>query len=248
VNGEVIVDPAFGVIPGRDRVLLDGRLLEASEPRRYFLLNKPAGVIVSRADTHGRITVYNLLGKAGKGVFPVGRLDVDTSGVLLLTDDGDLAYRLTHPSFGVEKVYRAVVRGRVAKDDVRTIEEGIVLDDGPTAPASLRILGRDRRAPQRVQQRGPRILHSKIRGARSHLGPPETSTVELTLHQGRKRQVRRMLDCIGHPVITLERISFGGITAEGIPQGAYRPLTGEEVARLKVAEERYGGSETDRGH
>ena len=207
VNGEVIVDPAHDVVPGRDRVLLDGCLLEASGTRRYLLLNKPTGVIVSRIDTHGRITVSDLLGKAGEGVFPVGRLDANTSGALLLTDDGDLAYRLTHPSFGVEKVYRAVVRGRVTLDDVRKIEMGIVLDDGPTAPASLRVLGRDR----------------------------ETSSVELTLHQGRKRQVRRMLDRIGHPVITLERISFGGITAEGMPPGAYRPLTDEEVKCLKAA-------------
>jgi 23S rRNA pseudouridine2605 synthase len=207
VNGEVIVDPAHDVVPGRDRVLLDGCLLEASGTRRYLLLNKPTGVIVSRIDTHGRITVSDLLGKAGEGVFPVGRLDANTSGALLLTDDGDLAYRLTHPSFGVEKVYRAVVRGRVTLDDVRKIEMGIVLDDGPTAPASLRVLGRDR----------------------------ETSSVELTLHQGRKRQVRRMLDRIGHPVITLERISFGGITAEGMPSGAYRPLTDEEVKCLKAA-------------
>jgi 23S rRNA pseudouridine2605 synthase len=207
VNGEVIVDPAHDVVPGRDRVLLDGCLLEASGTRRYLLLNKPTGVIVSRSDTHGRITVGDLLGKAGEGVFPVGRLDVNTSGALLLTDDGDLAYRLTHPSFGVEKVYRAVVRGRVTLDDVRKIEMGIVLDDGPTAPASLRVLGRDR----------------------------ETSSVELTLHQGRKRQVRRMLDRIGHSVITLERISFGGITAEGMPPGAYRPLTDEEVKCLKAA-------------
>lgn len=207
VNGEVIVDPAHDVVPGRDRVLLDGCLLEASGTRRYLLLNKPTGVIVSRIDTHGRITVSDLLGKAGEGVFPVGRLDANTSGALLLTDDGDLAYRLTHPSFGVEKVYRAVVRGRVTLDDVRKIEMGIVLDDGPTTPASLRVLGRDR----------------------------ETSSVELTLHQGRKRQVRRMLDRIGHPVITLERISFGGITAEGMPSGAYRPLTDEEVKCLKAA-------------
>jgi len=221
VNGEAVLDPAFDVAPGADRVTLDGGPLEVSGKRRYILLNKPVGVIVSRGDTHGRITVFDLLGGTGKGVFPAGRLDTDTSGALLLTDDGDLAFRLTHPSFGVEKVYRAVVKGEVTREDVRKMERGIMLDDGPTAPASMLVLGRDQ---------APQIVQSARSGPRS-----ETSTVELTLHQGRKRQVRRMFDRIGHPVISLERISFGGITIEGVPPGVFRPLDDEEAERLRAS-------------
>jgi 23S rRNA pseudouridine2605 synthase len=126
--------------------------------------------------------------------------------VLLMTDDGDLAYRLTHPSFGIEKIYRAMVKGRVTADDVRATAEGIMLEDGRAA-ADLRI----------------------VRSGK------ETSTVEMTLHEGRKRQARRMLDGIGHPVVSLERISFGGITTKGVSDGSYRFLTGDEVKRLKTA-------------
>ena len=205
VNGEAVTDPARDIFPDRDQVTLDGNLLRVNPEKRYYVLNKPTGVIVSMSDTHGRANVQNLLGEETRGVFPVGRLDADTSGVLLFTDDGDLAHRLTHPSFGVEKIYRAEVRGRVNGEDVRRIGEGIVLDDGPAAPAHLCILE----------------------------SAEETSTVEITLHQGRKRQVRRMLEAVGHPVITLERSTFDGITAKGLPPGSYRSLTREEVERLK---------------
>ncbi|MHB9030128.1 MAG: pseudouridine synthase [Candidatus Latescibacterota bacterium] len=205
VNGKVITDPAYGVSPGLDQVALDGQALSAVKEHRYYILNKPAGVIVSIGDTHGRTTVLDLLGSGVGRVYPVGRLDANTSGVLLLTDDGDLAFRLTHPSFGVEKVYRAVVKGRVSAGDIRKVGEGLVLEDGLTAPALMRILKS---------------------GA-------ESSTVELTLHEGRKRQVRRMMEHLGRPVISLERISFCSLTAEGLPPGAYRPLTAEEVDLLK---------------
>lgn len=205
VNGETVTDPARAVEPGKDRVCLDGRPIEGERARRYMLFNKPSGVIVSIGDPFGRPAVSDLLGDDGKGLFPVGRLDSDTSGVLLLTDDGEFAYRLTHPSFGVEKVYRAVVRGNMEAEEVRRLEEGVVLDDGPTAPARMRVLSHGR----------------------------GTSTVEITLHQGRKRQVRRMLEYVGHPVITLERISFGGLTVKGIEQGSYRPLSERELEMLK---------------
>lgn len=205
VNGEVVTDPALDIVPEKDRVLLDGRPLEVSGEKRYYLLNKPVGVVVSVGDTHGRKTVLDLLGNGVGRVFPVGRLDADTSGALLLTDDGDLAYRLTHPSFGVDKVYRAVVRGKVTGDDVRRIAEGIMLDDGPTAPALMTVLKKS----------------------------DTVSTVELTLHQGRKRQVRRMLDSLGHRVFALERISFGGLATEGLSPGEYRSLTFKEVEYLQ---------------
>ncbi len=207
VNGETVTDPARAVEPEKDRVCLDGRPIGAERARRYVILNKPPGVIVSVGDRFGRPAVNDLLGEDGKGLFPVGRLDSDTSGVLLLTDDGEMAYRLTHPSYGVEKIYRAVVRGNVKNEVVHRIEEGVTLEDGPTAPARMRVLSRGR----------------------------GTSTVELTLHQGRKRQVRRMLEHVGHPVIDLERISFGGITAKGIGPGSYRPLADSELSMLRKA-------------
>ena len=139
------------------------------------------------------------------GVFPVGRLDKNTSGVLLLTDDGDLAHRLAHPSFGVEKVYRAEVAGKINEKDIRKMKEGLILDDGPTTPAEMKVLESNK----------------------------NNSIVEITIHQGRKRQVRRMLEHIGHPAKSLERISFGGITAQRLPLGAYRHLEAGEVEMLK---------------
>ena len=207
VNGVTVTDPAFRVDVDADTVTFDGRPLTPvrEDARRYIILNKPTGVIVSRGDTHGRATVFDLLGEGMESVFPVGRLDADTSGVLLLTDDGDLAYRLTHPSFGVEKVYRAEVSGKVTDEDVDAFAGGIELDDGPAAPARMTIID----------------------------SGEDVSLVTVIMHQGRKRQVRRMLEKIGHPVRVLERISFGGINAENLPLGSYRMLAPEEVRRLK---------------
>ena len=216
VNSEIVTDPARNIEPGKDRVTLDGLTLAINPENRYFILNKPTGTIVSRGDTHGRATVMDLMGVETGGVFPVGRLDADTSGVLLLTDDGDLTHKLTHPSFGVEKVYRVEVEGKVVSDDVRKLWDGLVLDDGPTAPAEMKILERD----------------------------DKSSLVEITIHQGRKRQVRRMMKHIGHPVKTLERISFGGITAQGLPPGAYRALDTDEVELLKKAVKQNSGEES----
>jgi len=206
INGEVVDDPARDVDPVLDRVTVDDRELTVHEKKRWYVMNKPAGVIVSRGDTHGRATVYDLLDSATTGVFSVGRLDFNTSGVLLFTDDGDAAHRLMHPSFRVDKVYRAEVRGRVSGIDCETFRRGIVLDDGPTAPAEMRILS----------------------------GGSNSSIVEIVIHEGRKRQVRRMLDSIGHPVMTLERVSFGGVTAAGLSPGGVRALDPGEVARLNA--------------
>ena len=205
VNGVIVTDPSYQVNSETDSVALDSQTLVVSPERRYYLLNKPEGVIVSRGDTHGRVTVFDVLGEGMHGVFPVGRLDADTSGVLLLTDDGALTYRLTHPSYGVEKIYRAEVYGKVTEEDIDRLRVGIVLDDGPSAPAAMTILSLS--------------THSSL--------------VEIVMHQGRKRQVRRMLSELDHPVRVLERISFGGITAENVPLGSWRALTDSEIARLQ---------------
>ncbi|MFC1691940.1 pseudouridine synthase [Candidatus Latescibacterota bacterium] len=205
VNGTVVTDPARTIEPSRDSVSIDGELLVINREKRYYILNKPMGVIVSRIDTHGRPTVIDLLGSETKGVYPVGRLDANTYGVLLFTDDGDLAYRLTHPSFGVEKVYRAEVESRVSTKDVQRVHEGLILEDGPTVPAKMNIIE----------------------------SGEDVSLIEITMHEGRKRQVRRMLARLGHPVKVLERISFGGITADDLPLGGYRPLYDKEIETLK---------------
>ena len=205
VNGTVVTDPAIHVDTDNDLVTVDGVPLVINTEKRYYVMNKPAGVIVSKGDTHARPTVYDILESETKGVFTVGRLDFDTTGVLLFTDDGELAHRLAHPSFGVKKVYCAKVKGRVNISGIQKLKDGVSLEDGLTAPSDMVISESDK----------------------------DGSTVELTIHEGRKRLVRRMLAHIGHPVVTLERISFGGITAHAIPPGSYRSLTTKEVKRLK---------------
>ncbi len=204
VNGVVVDDPARNVDETIDTVTVDGQSIAVGTKKRWYVLNKPTGVIASRGDTHGRATVYDLLGPETEGVFSVGRLDFDTSGVLLFTDDGDGAFRLTHPSFEVEKIYRAEVSGRVTSVEAEMIRRGIELDDGPAAPAGMTVLA----------------------------DGGDGSIVELSIHEGRKRQVRRMLEAIGHRVRSLERLSFGGVTAQGLPYGHYRLLGDVEVRNM----------------
>ena len=203
---DVIVDSlAIQIDMEKDIVRLDGKEIKPASKNRYYLMNKPVGVIVSRGDTHGRKTVFDFLEADTLGVFPVGRLDFNTSGVLILTDDGEMAFRLTHPSFGVEKVYRAEIRGLISNDDIAAIKTGVVLEDGKTSPAKIIVFDRNDYA----------------------------SVVEITLHEGKKRQVRRMFDALGHRVKKLERISFGNIKKESLQPGEYRALTGKEIVSLK---------------
>jgi len=181
-----------------DVVDLDGRLLL---PRRvaYVLLHKPAGVVTTASDPQGRPTVVELVEHESR-VVPVGRLDADTTGVLLLTNDGDLAHRLAHPRYEVEKVYEAEVEGEPSDDALARLEHGIELEDGQTAPARARRL-----APSRV---------------------------ELAIHEGRKHQVKRMLEAVGHPVTGLHRSRYAGLTTDGLEPGQWRELTDDEVASL----------------
>lgn len=218
VNGTIA---AIGqtVTPGKDTILLDGRAL-AREAKVYVVLNKPAGVITTASDTHKRRTVLDCLTPdqqagcdAGPGagqpvrarVFPVGRLDYDTRGVLLLTNDGELANRLTHPRYGAEKVYLAVVDGVIGPGAVQKLERGVSLEEGRTAPAKVEVI-----------ETGP-----------------SASRIRLTLREGRKREVRRMCAKVGHPVIELVRESMAGITADGLQLGEWRYLTDREVVALQ---------------
>jgi len=187
------------VQPG-DRVEVDGEPIEP-EPLAYVLLHKPAGVVTTARDPQGRPTVVGLVDHEQRLV-PVGRLDADTTGALLLTNDGRLAHRLMHPRYEVDKVYVAEVEGRPGPDALRRLAEGVVLDDGPTAPAVARSLGPGR--------------------------------VELTLHEGRKHQVKRMLEAVGHPVSRLHRSRYAGLDLQGLPAGRWRELSAGEIERLRA--------------
>ncbi len=206
VNGRVVREMGVQVESG-DRVVYDGAVVTLRAEATYLILNKPFRVMTTMRDPEGRRTIGDLLDERDipRRIVPVGRLDYDTGGVLLLTDDGDLAHVLTHPSFGVEKTYRAVVRGRLGPDDVARMLAGIHLDDGRTAPAQIRIVAVRR----------------------------ESSTVDLTIHEGRNRQVRRTFETLGHPVTSLVRLRFGPIGLGTLAEGEIRGCTAREVHALR---------------
>lgn len=191
------------VDPTSDRIEVDG--IKVGQDRKvYILLNKPPGVISSVHDPHGRRTVLDCLGNLAARVFPVGRLDYDTEGALILTNDGDLAHRLMHPRFEVDKVYLAWVEGHVTPETVEKLEQGIELDDGMTAPAKVM------------------ILHATAK----------TSLLQVTLHEGRKREVKRMCEAVGHRVRQLQRTAIGHLRLQGLKPGQWRYLHESEVADL----------------
>jgi 23S rRNA pseudouridine2605 synthase len=198
VNGEVAGLVTF--VEPRDIVEVDGSPIEP-EPLTYVLLHKPPGVVTTARDPQGRPTVVGLVGHERR-VVPVGRLDADTTGALLLTNDGPLAHRLMHPRYEVDKVYEAEVEGEPSDEALAQLAEGVELDDGRTAPARVR-----------------------------RLGP---SLVELTIHEGRKHQVKRMLGAVGHPVSRLHRNRYAGLTLDGLAPGEWRELTSDEVKRLRA--------------
>jgi 23S rRNA pseudouridine2605 synthase len=197
VNGEPGQLNTF--VRALDRVEVDGDLLEL-QPLAYVLLHKPAGVVTTARDPQGRRTVVDLVDHPVR-VVPVGRLDADTTGALLLTNDGELAHRLAHPRYEVDKVYEVEVEGEPDDAAVQTLAEGVELDDGFTAPAQAR-----------------------------RLGP---SKLELAIHEGRKHQVKRMLEAVGHPVTRLHRSRYANLGVEGLEPGAWRELEPGEVARLQ---------------
>ncbi|MGE4344589.1 MAG: pseudouridine synthase [Geoalkalibacter sp.] len=204
VNGQVITLGARADAE-RDRITVDGRPLPSLESKTYLLLNKPTGYVTTLRDPQGRRVVADLVRDLPVRVFPVGRLDAGTEGLLLLTNDGELAQRLAHPRHKVEKVYLVKVRGLLDEKARRRLQEGVLLDDGPTQPCSL----------------------DKIRKTGSN------SWFELTLREGRNRQVRRMCAAVGYPVVRLKRIRIGFLELGNLAPGAYRHLSRAEVARLK---------------
>lgn len=216
VNGEVKTELGTKVDPARDAVTVDDVPVVLGLGAAYIMLNKPAGVLTTMSDPHGRPTVANLVPRhAYPGLFPVGRLDMDTTGLLLFTTDGDLGQMLLHPSHHVWKTYVALVDGELDDGDLEMLRHGITLDDGPCQPARCRLIGK--REAHEVAPRG--IPHG-------------TSAVEIAIREGRKNQVKRMLSKVGHPVLRLHRARFGDLDLGDLPSGSWRELTEYEVSLL----------------
>jgi len=206
VNGKIVTTLGAKVRAGKDMICIDGKLLAQKPEPIYLLLNKPGGYICSASDERGRRTVLDLLPADMQRVFPVGRLDYATTGVLLLTNDGELSNLLLHPRHEIEKTYLAYAEGRIQPQALQRLQKGVRLEDGMTAPAKVK-------------------LHSFRDGV---------STLEITIHEGRNRQVRRMLEAVGNPCRRLRRLAFAGLTADGLAPGAYRKLTDTEIKQLRA--------------
>lgn len=205
MNGERTDVSGTKVDPQNDRVTCGGQEVRPPDACTYVLLNKPRGYLVSASDPHHDRTIFSLLSDLDTRVFPVGRLDMDTGGALLLTDDGDLAHRLTHPSYGVDKAYRVGVAEALSPPVISKLKNGIVIDGRKTSEARVRVLG-------------------------SGLGATE---MEIVIHEGRNRQIRKMCEAVGYTAVWLERFAFAGMTVDGLERGAWRHLTGEEVGILR---------------
>ncbi|WP_264738440.1 23S rRNA pseudouridine(2605) synthase RluB [Cytobacillus firmus] len=206
VNGKTVKELGVKVSPS-DRIEVDGIPVEREEPV-YFLLYKPRGVISAVSDDKGRKVVTDFFEGIKQRIYPVGRLDYDTSGILILTNDGEFANLLMHPSNEIEKVYVAKVKGIPSKESMRSLQRGVVLEDGKTAPAKTKLLSMDKKK--------------------------QTAIVEISIHEGRNRQVRRMFEAIGHPVLKLKRERYGYLTLQGLSAGDARELTAHEVKQLRA--------------
>jgi len=218
VNGGRPPTSGMLVDPESDRITVDGRAVRPATVHRYVMLNKPLGVITTSKDESSRTTVLDVIGEEGRlghRLFPVGRLDADSTGLLLLTDDGDLAYRLTHPRFKVAKEYEVVVAGELGSRDLQALRSGVKLDDGMTAPAEVEVL---------------RSTKGGLDSGRSEL--------RVVIREGRHRQVRRMIQAAGHKVLGLRRTSFGPLRLGRLKAGGWRVLSAGEIAALRRATDR----------
>ncbi|MEA1960053.1 MAG: pseudouridine synthase [Bacillota bacterium] len=203
VNGTVITELGTSIDPDCDLVEYNTITIR-SEKQVYLLLNKPAGVISSASDPQGRKTVIDLLKNVEERVYPVGRLDYDTEGLLLLSNDGNFTNHMIHPRYKMEKTYEALVRGKVTEKALTLLRQGVSLEDGQTAPAKVRVLD----------------------------WTSDKTVLEIVIHEGKKRQVKRMCDAVGYRVISLKRTAFAFLTLEGVKTGAYRTLEKHEIDRL----------------
>ena len=220
VNGNVVSNVRRGVDPETDDIRLDGKRVEP-QSKVYIMLNKPRGYLTTMYDPQGRRAVSELVENVPQRVFPVGRLDKDTEGLLLMTNDGEVAYRLTHPKFEIKKTYHAVVSGVVTEESLDKVRAGVQLSDGVTSPAEVRVL--------------------------SHQG--NSTSVEICITEGKKRQIRRMCSAVGHEVIELKRVATAGVVLGDVAPGKWRYLTPEEISQLRGpvsgSKDRHG-SEQDR--
>ncbi len=205
VNGQVVREMGVKIDPSTDVVEVSGKLIEAREEKVYILLNKPKGYVTTLRDPQGRPKVVDLLKDVGKRVYPVGRLDFDTEGLLIMTNDGETTYALTHPKHEIGKTYIALVNGLPDRDKLKRFQKGLRLADGLTAPAKVKFL----------KKQGSNAL------------------LEIKVYEGRNRQVRRMCETIGHPVLQLKRVAMGFLDLDGLETGKYRHLTPSEVKKLK---------------
>lgn len=205
VNSKIVTELGSIVDEKADEVTFDGKPVRLPDEFVYLLLNKPVGHLATCKDNFKRPIVLDLVKKYRKLVRPVGRLDLNSSGLLLLTDDGQLAFRLTHPRYKIDKKYLVKCEGFVPDEEIEKLRNGIELDDGMTWPAKVELISRIEKS----------------------------SSLYITIHEGRKRQIRRMCRIMGHPVITLSRVEYGGIKLGGLKEGAYRRLKKEEVEMLK---------------
>ncbi|MBI4368413.1 MAG: rRNA pseudouridine synthase [Candidatus Omnitrophica bacterium] len=205
VNGEVVRIPSYPIFPEQDRVsYLDQEIKLSSKKKLYYIFNKPRGVITTAKDTHGRKTVLDYFKDVKERLYPVGRLDQDTTGLLLLTNDGDLTLRLTHPRYGIEKVYEALLDKEISKAETERLAQGVVIEGEKTAPCRIKILS---------------VREGK-------------SKVEVILHEGRKRQIRLMFQSVGFQVLHLHRKRYGNLTLRGLTPGKSRLLTEQEVQTI----------------
>jgi 23S rRNA pseudouridine2605 synthase len=213
VNGVTVTALGTKADAGTDEIKVDGRRIQTQMRKRYILLHKPRGYITSRSDPEGRPTVLDLLRAVREYIYPVGRLDYDSEGLLLLTNDGELAARLTHPRHEVDKVYEARVRGVPDAHTLERLAKGVTIEGHRTAPAKVRLLDAPNKRPAENEQ----------------------TRIELAIHEGRQRQVRKMFDAVGHPVVRLKRVRIGPIEDPNMPPGHWRELTPQEIARLQRA-------------
>lgn len=206
VDDQVVTAMGVQIMPSSQKIRLDGKLLTPQNDFLYVLLNKPRGYVTTLSDPQGRPIVTSLLHGINARLFPVGRLDLDTEGALILTNDGELAQKIQHPSYEITKTYETLVLGRPSEKKIRLLEHGILLEGKITAPAKLMVIARN----------------------------TGTTNIRITIHEGRKRQVKKMFQAIGHPVLHLKRIAYGNLFLQGLSTGKYRFLTQEDLKKIFV--------------
>lgn len=204
VNGQIVTVPGTK-INGSEIIKVDGREIRQEQRKVYVLLNKPAGYISTAKDQFSRKTVLDLVSTVKERIYPVGRLDYDTSGLIMLTNDGELANQLTHPKHEMQKVYRVMIEGTMSEEEMATIKTGVTIEDYKTAPANVKIIDTSKK----------------------------DSIIELSIHEGKNRQIRKMFDALGHTVLRLKRIAIGPLTIEGLEEGKWRYLSKKEIEVMK---------------